>query len=72
MTRRAIGLVDIARHITGCRLIPETRVQCAFDDVASTIHQALKEGAAINKSLSSLGNVIAALAERASNPAWGT
>ena len=31
--------------------------------------QRLKEGAAINKSLSSLGNVIAALAERASNPA---
>jgi hypothetical protein len=32
------GLMDSARHVTGCRFIQETRVGNAFDDVASTIH----------------------------------
>ena len=26
------GLTDIARHVTGCRLIQETRVQNSFDE----------------------------------------
>jgi len=43
MTWRAMDLVDIARHVIGCLLIQETRVQCALDDVASNICQALAQ-----------------------------
>jgi len=35
------GLMDSARHVIGCRLTHETRVQIAFADVASTIHPSL-------------------------------
>ena len=38
--------MDSARHVIGCHVTPETRVQNAFDDVASTIHQALGHGGA--------------------------
>jgi len=38
------GLMDCARHVTGCRFTQETTVQHAFDDVASTIHQSLACG----------------------------
>ena len=37
MTRRAMGLADIARHVIWCRLTPETRALRAFDDVASSM-----------------------------------
>jgi len=33
--------MDSARHVRGCKASQETRVQNAFDDVASTIHQSL-------------------------------
>ena len=32
---------DIARHVIGCRLSQETRVQMRFGDVASNVYQAL-------------------------------
>jgi hypothetical protein len=35
------GLMDSARHVTGCHLSLEIKVQNAFDDAASTIHQPL-------------------------------
>ena len=35
------GLKDSARHVIGCLLTQYTRIQYAFDDVASTIHQSL-------------------------------
>jgi hypothetical protein len=35
------GLADTARHVIGCRLTQETRVQRALDDMAGTICQAL-------------------------------
>jgi hypothetical protein len=35
------GLMDSARHVIGCHLTQETRVQNEFDDLASTIHQPL-------------------------------
>jgi len=38
--------MDSARHVIGCRLTQDTRVQHAFDDVASTIHQSLRGGVA--------------------------
>jgi len=38
MTRRARGLADSARHVKGCHVTPETRVENACHDVASTIH----------------------------------
>ena len=37
------GLMDTARHVIGCRLTLETRVQKACDDVASTIHLSLPD-----------------------------
>jgi len=37
-------LIDSARHVIGSCLTQETRVQYAFDDVASTIHQTLPAG----------------------------
>ena len=33
-SRVGYGLADDARHVIGCRLTPETRVQSALDDVA--------------------------------------
>jgi len=39
------GMMDGARHVIGCHLTPEPRVQNAFDDVASTIHQFLGSNA---------------------------
>jgi len=39
------GMMDVARHVIGCRLTPEPRVQNAFDDVASTIHRLLGSNA---------------------------
>ena len=35
------GLMDSACHVIGCQSTQEARVQNAFDDVASTIHQTL-------------------------------
>jgi hypothetical protein len=37
--------MDSARDVISCHLPPETRVQNAYDDVASTIHQSLGTGA---------------------------
>ena len=36
--------MDSARHVMGCHLTQSMRVQNAFDDVASTIHQSLRSG----------------------------
>ena len=36
--------MDSARHVMGCHSTQETRVQIAFDDVTSTIHQSLTGG----------------------------
>jgi hypothetical protein len=47
-TRGRYGLTDVARHDTGRRLIPETRVQSVVDDVASIVWQALGGGEAGN------------------------
>ena len=33
--------MDDARHVIGCNVTQETRVNHAFDDVASIIHQSL-------------------------------
>jgi len=35
------ALMDDALHVTECRVTQETKVQNAFDDVASTIRQSL-------------------------------
>jgi len=35
--------MDSARHVIGCHVTRERRVQNSFDDVASTIHQCLPE-----------------------------
>jgi hypothetical protein len=35
------GLTHSARHVIGCRISQDTRVQNAFDDVASTIYQSI-------------------------------
>ena len=35
--RWTTGLADIARHVIGCQLSQETRVQDVLDDVASSI-----------------------------------
>ena len=43
---RKQGLMDSTRHVIGCHSTQESRVQHAFDDVASTIHQSL--GPAVN------------------------
>ena len=40
----AQGLLDSARHVIGCQLNQETRVQNAFDDMASTFPQSLGVG----------------------------
>jgi len=37
--------MDSARHVMGCRLTQETKVQIALDDVANVIHQSLARGA---------------------------
>jgi len=39
--------MNSARHVIGCHLTQGTRVQNAFDDVASTIHQSLADGAIV-------------------------
>jgi hypothetical protein len=44
VTRRALGLADIARHVIGCHVTRETRVQGALDDMASNLCQALIPG----------------------------
>ena len=36
--------MDSARHVIGCRLIQDMRVQYAFDDVASTNYESLGGG----------------------------
>ena len=36
--------MDSARHVIGCHLTQESRVQNAFYDAASTIHQSLPRG----------------------------
>ena len=33
---------DIARHVMGCHLTPEVKVQNALDDVISNVYQALE------------------------------
>ena len=43
---RVLRLMDSARHVVGCHLTQQTRVQNGFDDVASTIHQSLGAGVA--------------------------
>ena len=48
MTWRALSM-DSARHVIGCHVTPVARVQNAFDDVASTIHQSLAGGQNVNK-----------------------
>jgi hypothetical protein len=40
------GLMHSARHVIGCRLIQDTRVRNASDDMASAIHQSLTTGSA--------------------------
>jgi len=37
-------LLDGAHHVITCHLTHETRVQSAFDDVTSTVHQTLARG----------------------------
>jgi len=54
-----------ARHVKGCRLTQETRVQYASDDVASTIHQSLPVLAPHPGQ--ALGHVVAAQVELESN-----
>jgi len=44
MTRRAMRLVDIARHVIGCHLTQEIRVHSSCVDVASNIHPSLAAG----------------------------
>ena len=39
--------MDSACHVMGCHITQEIRVQNAFDDVASTIHQSLTRGPAV-------------------------
>ena len=39
-----LGLMDGARHVIGCRLTQEPRVQNACDDVVSIIHESLSCG----------------------------
>ena len=36
--------MDTACHVIGCHLTQESRVQNAFDEVASTIHQSVAQG----------------------------
>jgi len=38
------GIIDDARHVMGCQMTQVTRVQIAFDELASTIHQSLRVG----------------------------
>jgi hypothetical protein len=40
----SMGLMVSARHVIGCEITPETKVQNAFDDVASTIRLSLRHG----------------------------
>ena len=39
-----VGLADVARHVTGCHLTQERKVQGAWHDVAGIICQALHRG----------------------------
>jgi hypothetical protein len=42
--RMPCGLMDSACHVIGCHLNHETRLQDAFNDLASTIYQSLVQG----------------------------
>jgi hypothetical protein len=49
------GLADIARHVIGCHLTQETRIQNVLDDVASETCQALGNGTSIMITISVCG-----------------